>query len=156
MCTKLHKLTRVKKRMSTHRGPRLLHSHAWSHRACMLCCIVCSRDARMCPNVIRTRCLISIIHLPSTQSNVFVNNWYPHPHKSRFPPTMTCPCCQRLHSQRDLIIDRSWTKNHIERIKHPAYDFNNVMMIAKWNADGKPAGERWPEMFAHFRSREIP
>lgn len=28
--------------------------------------------------------------------------------------------------------------------------------VAQWNADGKPADERWAEMFAHFKSREIP
>ena len=35
--------------------------------------------------------------------------------------------CPGLHSQHGLIIARSLTKKHIERIKHPAYDFNNVM-----------------------------
>ena len=34
--------------------------------------------------------------------------------------------CPQLHSQRGLIIARSLTKKHIERITHPAYDFNNV------------------------------
>ena len=71
--------------------------------------------------------------------------------------------CPRLHSQRDLIP--LLTKKHIERIKHPAYDFNNVWghtQSALRNRDGrtvecwwKPADERWVEMCAHFRSREI-
>ena len=31
-----------------------------------------------------------------------------------------------------------------------------TVMIAQWNADRKPADKRWEEMFAYFRSREIP
>ncbi|XP_035849313.1 uncharacterized protein LOC118493480 [Sander lucioperca] len=29
-------------------------------------------------------------------------------------------------------------------------------MVAQWNADGKSVDEHWVEMFAHFKSREIP
>ena len=79
------------------------------------------------------------------------------PGPGRFAPTMKCPLLS-AKSQRGLIIYPSLTKNHTERIKHPACDLNNVWadatgMITQWN---KPADERWAEMFARFRSRDIP
>ena len=61
------------------------------------------------------------------------------------------------HSQRGLIRARSLTKSHIERIKHPAYDFNNVWGHTQqgWSQSGMLMKTSKRALGGDFRSREI-